>query len=338
MAATKKLSSLFPLLSLICFNSFFLILSIFKKATISSSTTHPQFFRFKPIDANPTTRSNPSATGDSSCDYSDGSWVYDPNAGFNRYDSSCKEIFKGWNCILNNKSNGRDIINWRWKPRNCDLPPFDPLQFLHTYRDINIGTSPISLSQIAIHGQRSAHSFLIGPNLRPRNYERWAKLADQVLEDPVYKDRIGWEFAENVLSGNNAKGITANDQSSVSLLEISERLVGIMKIKMVGVKFKFELLGTSNGRRLPRIEGSNGGNDNGGIREGKEGKKVRCEDGVLAETRMERRERTRLKKERVGVVLAVTAPVVVLRRRGIKGLVKIRRWRFSIDFLVVKLS
>ncbi|KAA3463328.1 protein trichome birefringence-like 13 [Gossypium australe] len=138
MAATKKLSSLFPLLSLICFISFFLLLSISRKASISSSTTHPQFLRFKPIDANLTTRSDPSATGDSSCDYSDGSWIYDPNAGFDRYDSSCKEIFKGWNCILNNKSNARDIIKWRWKPRNCDLPPFDPLQFLHTYRDTNI--------------------------------------------------------------------------------------------------------------------------------------------------------------------------------------------------------
>ncbi|KAK5818508.1 hypothetical protein PVK06_023448 [Gossypium arboreum] len=120
---------------------------LFRKASISSSTTHPQFLHFKPIDANPTTRSNPSATGDSSCDYSDGSWVYYPNAGFDRYDSSCRGIFKGWNCILNNKSNGRDIIKWRWKPRNCDLPPFDPLQFLHTYRGTNNGTSPISLSQ-----------------------------------------------------------------------------------------------------------------------------------------------------------------------------------------------
>ncbi|PPD76239.1 hypothetical protein GOBAR_DD26836 [Gossypium barbadense] len=91
-----------------------------------------------------------------------------------------------------------------------------------------------------------------------RNYEPWAKLADQVLEGPVYKGRIEWEFAENVLSGNNAKGIAAKDESST---------------KMVGVKFKFELLGTNNGGRLPRIEGNNGGNDNGGIREGKEGKK-----------------------------------------------------------------
>ncbi|TYJ26497.1 hypothetical protein E1A91_A07G123600v1 [Gossypium mustelinum] len=131
MAATKKLSSLFPLL----------------KASISSSTTHPQFLHFKPIDANPTTRSNPSATGDSSCDYSNGSWVYYPNAGFDRYDSSCKGIFKGWNCILNNKSNGRDIIKWRWKPRNCDLPPFDPLQFLHSYRGTNNGFIGDSLNR-----------------------------------------------------------------------------------------------------------------------------------------------------------------------------------------------
>ncbi|KAH1038896.1 hypothetical protein J1N35_040639 [Gossypium stocksii] len=80
-----------------------------RKASIFSSTTHPQFVHSKPIDANPTTRSDPSTTGDSSCDYSDGSWVYDPNAGFDRYNSCCKEIFKGWNCILNNKFNGKDI-------------------------------------------------------------------------------------------------------------------------------------------------------------------------------------------------------------------------------------
>ncbi|KAH1057309.1 hypothetical protein J1N35_035374 [Gossypium stocksii] len=87
--------------------------NVSRKASISSSITHPQFLHFKPIDANLTTRSDPSATGDSSCDYSDGSWVYDPNAGFDRYDISYKEIFKGWNCILNNKSNSRNIIKWR---------------------------------------------------------------------------------------------------------------------------------------------------------------------------------------------------------------------------------
>ncbi|KAF2539826.1 hypothetical protein F2Q68_00019167 [Brassica cretica] len=30
------------------------------------------------------------------------------------YDSNCKEIFKGWNCLRNNKTNGLEIFKWRW--------------------------------------------------------------------------------------------------------------------------------------------------------------------------------------------------------------------------------
>ncbi|XP_021300154.1 protein trichome birefringence-like 13 [Herrania umbratica] len=152
MAATKKFSSLFPLLSLICFVSVFLLLSLSRKASISSSPTHPQVLQFKPIAAannidTDATGSDTDASDGSSCDYSDGSWIYDPDARFDRYDSSCKEIFKGWNCILNNKSNGRDIVKWRWKPRNCDLPPFDPVKFIHSYRDTNIGFVGDSLNR-----------------------------------------------------------------------------------------------------------------------------------------------------------------------------------------------
>ncbi|KAK6254057.1 hypothetical protein QUC31_015777 [Theobroma cacao] len=123
-----------------------------KKASISSSPTHPQVLQFKPIAAANNidayaTGSDTDASDGYSCDYSDGSWIYDPDARFDRYDSSCKEIFKGWNCIMNNKSNGRDIFKWRWQPRNCDLPPFDPLKFLHTYRDTNIGFVGDSLNR-----------------------------------------------------------------------------------------------------------------------------------------------------------------------------------------------
>lgn len=153
MAATKKLSSLFPLFSLIGFVSVFILFSISRKDSISTSPTHPQFLQFKPITAthnavaNATTDPDPDASAGSSCDYSDGSWIYDRDGRLDRYDSSCKEIFKGWNCILNNKSNGRDILKWRWKPRDCGLPPFDPLRFLRTHRDTNIGTLSLSRNQ-----------------------------------------------------------------------------------------------------------------------------------------------------------------------------------------------
>ncbi|KAJ0075942.1 hypothetical protein Patl1_34964 [Pistacia atlantica] len=57
----------------------------------------------------------------------------------------------------------------------------------------------------------------VSKNLRARDFEHWAKLADQVLKDPVYKDRL--------------------------LLELSERFGQV----------NFELLGTSKGGRIPRI-------------------------------------------------------------------------------------
>ena len=45
------------------------------------------------------------------CDYSAGEWVRDASAGpAIRYDHTCKEIFKGWNCIANAKANGRDLL------------------------------------------------------------------------------------------------------------------------------------------------------------------------------------------------------------------------------------
>jgi hypothetical protein len=84
----------------------------------------------------------------SSCDYSNGRWIYDPDSAASmRYDSTCKEIYKGWNCIAGNKSNALDILKWRWKPNDCDLPQFDPLLFLQHYRDTNIGFVGDSLNR-----------------------------------------------------------------------------------------------------------------------------------------------------------------------------------------------
>ncbi|KAF3434581.1 hypothetical protein FNV43_RR21666 [Rhamnella rubrinervis] len=135
---TKKVP-LFPFLSLLCFISIFLLLSLIKKTSVPSQSR--QSFQFH--------RSDESDPGVShrSCDYSDGTWVYDPSARSARYDNTCKEIFKGWNCISGNKANARDIINWRWKPRQCDLPSFDPESFLRKYRDTSIGFVGDSLNR-----------------------------------------------------------------------------------------------------------------------------------------------------------------------------------------------
>lgn len=87
----------------------------------------------------------------------------------------------------------------------------------------------------------------VSKNLRARDFEDWAKLADQVLDDAVYRDRIEWESAENALSGNrsNAGGVS-------ELLGISERFGWDNDDKVGWSKVNFELLGTSKGGRIPR--------------------------------------------------------------------------------------
>ncbi|KAJ4764505.1 Protein trichome birefringence [Rhynchospora pubera] len=82
-----------------------------------------------------------------SCNYSEGQWVRDTRQIRPRYDQRCKEIFKGWNCIANGKSNGQDLLRWRWQPFACDLPLADPISFLERYRDTNIGFVGDSLNR-----------------------------------------------------------------------------------------------------------------------------------------------------------------------------------------------
>lgn len=115
-------------ISILCLASLFLFFSLFK-----SSVSH-QSLQFEHSDSSAT----PVLV--ETCNYSDGTWIYDPNVRSASYDHTCKEIFKGWNCIASNKSNGLDIIKWRWKPKGCDLPRFDPIRFLERFRNKNIGT------------------------------------------------------------------------------------------------------------------------------------------------------------------------------------------------------
>ncbi|RDY07833.1 Protein trichome birefringence-like 13, partial [Mucuna pruriens] len=129
--SVKKKVPLFPFLSLLCFTSIFVLLSQFKT---TPSTPHPlptfQIHNRRHI----------------SCDYSDGTWIRDP-AKTPRYDNTCKEIFKGWNCLSANKSNARQLATWRWQPRHCDLPQFDPAEFLRTHSHASIGFVGDSLNR-----------------------------------------------------------------------------------------------------------------------------------------------------------------------------------------------
>ncbi|XP_028772061.1 uncharacterized protein LOC114729241 [Neltuma alba] len=136
----------------------------------------------------------------------------------------------------------------------------------------------------------------VSKNLRARDFEEWAKLADQVLQDPTYKDRIEWEFAENVLNGNRSRAVSSprdGDISPVSeLLEISERFGWDNNDKAGWGKINFELLGTSKGGRIPRIERKEEGGDETMMKQRERRLEVQSE---VAERRKERRERQKKK-------------------------------------------
>ncbi|XP_073005985.1 protein trichome birefringence-like 13 isoform X1 [Typha latifolia] len=122
-------STISPLFPLLCLALLCLVFSISRTSS--------------PPTVNPSSR----FAAPSSCDYSDGTWIRDPNPVIPRYDHTCKEIFKGWNCIAGNKSNGEDLVRWRWKPSRCHLPRLDPILFLQRYKNTNIGFVGDSLNR-----------------------------------------------------------------------------------------------------------------------------------------------------------------------------------------------
>lgn len=123
----------------------------------------------------------------------------------------------------------------------------------------------------------SAYLLWVSKTLRAGDSLHWAELADQVLADPIYKDRIEWESAERVLSGGNNANTLPRSSAVSSLLEMSERFGWDNEDRAGWARVDFGLLGTSKGGRIPRKKGE-------GL--------VRRESGK----REERRERRRSKR------------------------------------------
>ncbi|PIN23887.1 hypothetical protein CDL12_03398 [Handroanthus impetiginosus] len=143
----------------------------------------------------------------------------------------------------------------------------------------------------------------ISKHLRAGDTEEWAKLADEVLGDPVYRYRIEWEFAEKILSGNSASASSSTHGNAVSaLLEISERFGWDNEDKVGWSKIDFGLLGTSRGGRIPRV----GAKSNVEIGSPKKKEEVEVEvveeDGGRRKERRERLRQRRLKTSRMGKV------------------------------------
>ncbi|KAK7316233.1 hypothetical protein VNO77_35097 [Canavalia gladiata] len=62
------------------------------------------------------------------CDIFSGEWVPNPEAPYYT-NTTCWEIHEHQNCMKHGRPDS-DFMKWRWKPNECELPLFNPFQFL----------------------------------------------------------------------------------------------------------------------------------------------------------------------------------------------------------------
>ncbi|GKV21597.1 hypothetical protein SLEP1_g31562 [Rubroshorea leprosula] len=78
------------------------------------------------------------------CNYAKGRWVAD--SGYPLYSAGCKYIQRNWACRLTNRTDF-SYEGYRWQPRDCSMPKFDPSAFLARMRDKTIAFIGDSLSR-----------------------------------------------------------------------------------------------------------------------------------------------------------------------------------------------
>ncbi|KAG6399387.1 hypothetical protein SASPL_140867 [Salvia splendens] len=111
------------------------------------------------------------------CDLFDGDWVPDKTEPFYT-NSTCEFIEQHQNCMKNGRPD-REYLNWRWKPRGCDLPRLDPWKFLDLMRNKSWALIGDSISRNHVQSLLCMLSVVEKP--------------DHVYHDEGYKNRR-WVF------------------------------------------------------------------------------------------------------------------------------------------------
>ncbi|CAI0379646.1 unnamed protein product [Linum tenue] len=114
---------------------------------------------------------------ETACDYTQGKWVPD-QMGPLYNGTTCGTIKDGQNCM----SHGRPdlgFLYWRWQPQECQLPRFDPNEFLQFFADRHIAFVGDSMARNQLESLVCMLSSVSPPNLVYKNggddnkFRRW---------------------------------------------------------------------------------------------------------------------------------------------------------------------
>ncbi|XP_010549948.1 PREDICTED: protein trichome birefringence-like 21 [Tarenaya hassleriana] len=93
----------------------------------SSSSSSPDASHDPSPSQGPSDNSS-SSVDEEKCDYFSGEWVSNPEAPYYT-NTTCWAIHEHQNCIKYGRPD-TEFMKWRWKPDGCELPVFNPIEFL----------------------------------------------------------------------------------------------------------------------------------------------------------------------------------------------------------------
>lgn len=101
--------------------------SLFLWDSLSSSSSSKSYSYRDDIDG-----FSSNVKSDATCDIFTGEWVRNPEAPYYT-NTTCWAIHDHQNCMRYGRPD-TDFMKWRWKPDGCELPVFNPSQFLELMR------------------------------------------------------------------------------------------------------------------------------------------------------------------------------------------------------------
>eukprot|EP01018_Ginkgo_biloba_P021364 Gb_34652 [translate_table: standard] len=138
----------------------------------------------------------------------------------------------------------RTVPNRRTVSVFCHIPARDRVIDVGKHKGRMLGTLP------------SKYLMWLSENLKGSRLDEWSTMAEEVLEDPVYRDRIEWEKVELAMEGRPrfATSVIRSESPGDYLIQIGNALGWDVDDQAGWSKINFSLLGTSKGGRIPRIQ------------------------------------------------------------------------------------